>query len=105
MGGEIQQTAETEPTGRARSLANLTGGSRKGKPNKSTVVIKEAILAVYGDLQKEKGGDNKHFLAWAMDNPTEFYKLATKLLPLQIEHGGADGGPLQITFRRIDANG
>jgi hypothetical protein len=35
-----RQNDDEVPTGRARSLANLTGGSRKGKPNKATADIK-----------------------------------------------------------------
>ena len=69
-----------------------TGGRAKGTPNKTTVRIKEAILSVFADLQAEAGSENGHFLEWAKGNSTDFYKLASKLLPLQVT--GQDGGPV-----------
>ena len=71
-------------------------GRPKGVPNKTTATMKQAIAAVYEKLQrdhakKEKTGDDHgHFAKWANDHPTEFYKIAAKLLPLQI--GGIDDG-------------
>lgn len=79
-----RQTAEKLPTGKARSLANLTGGSRKGKPNKTTLAMKEAISSVYADLQAEAGSEHGHFKGWAEQNPTEFYKIAAKLIPQDV---------------------
>lgn len=61
-------------------------------------------MAVYADLQAKQleeqadGGEHAHFLKWATDNATEFYKLASKLLPLQLT--GGDGQPLQITINK-----
>jgi hypothetical protein len=69
-----------------------TGGREKGTPNKSTSAIKEAMLAVFEELQARAGGDNAHFLALAQGNSTDFYKLTSKLLPLQVT--GEDGGPV-----------
>jgi hypothetical protein len=76
-----------------------TGGRVAGTPNKTTASMKAAIESVYRDLQadhaKESGDtrENSHFLTWARDNETEFYKLASKLLPVQLT--GANGGPIQ----------
>ncbi|HMJ93886.1 MAG TPA: hypothetical protein VK472_07290 [Allosphingosinicella sp.] len=69
-----------------------TGGRRKGTPNKTTVRIRDAMLSVFAELQAETGGENGHFLDWARDNSTDFYKLTAKLLPTQIT--GEDGGPV-----------
>ena len=69
-----------------------TGGREKGTPNKSTSAIREAMLAVFEELQARAGGDNAHFLKWAQGNSTDFYKLTSKLLPLQVS--GEDGGPV-----------
>jgi hypothetical protein len=69
-----------------------TGGRRKGTSNKSTALVREAILAVFSDLQDGGGGENGHLLQWAGANPTDFYKLAAKLLPLQVT--GDNGGPV-----------
>ncbi len=69
-----------------------TGGRTKGTPNKTTVAIREAVLSVFADLQAEAGSENGHFLGWARDKPTDFYRLASRLLPLQVT--GDDGGPV-----------
>lgn len=69
------------------------GGRKKSTPNKTTAEIKAAILNVYAKLQTESGGDDAHFLTWAKSTPTEFYKLAAKLLPMQVA-GSGDGGEI-----------
>lgn len=69
-----------------------TGGRQKGTPNKTTAKIKEAMLSVYADLQAETGSENGHFRDWARDNSTDFYKMTTRLLPLQVT--GEDGSPV-----------
>lgn len=103
MSGEIQQIAEPVPTGRARSLANLKGGSRKGSPNKTTVLAKQAISDAF-----EKLGGTPALVMWAEksdDNRKVFYsQIWPKIIPLQVT--GEGGGPIQaavaITFRKAD---
>lgn len=73
-----------------------TGGRQKGTPNKTTAMMKAAIEDVFEKLQDKEGGDNAHFLGWAQENPTEFYKLSSKLLPLQLT--GADGGAIELSI-------
>jgi hypothetical protein len=73
-------------------------GRRPGQPNKSTAVIKEAITAVYEKLQEGTEEAHGHFLDWAKANPSEFYKLAAKLIPIQV--GGPDDGPIVHEIRR-----
>jgi hypothetical protein len=53
-----------------------TGGRQIGSPNKITTVFKDAIRFVYEDI-----GDNAPFIAWARENPTDFYKIAAQLIP------------------------
>ncbi len=50
----------------------------QGKLNKT---VKETVLAVFNDLQKDP--KNK-LIAWAKTEPTEFYKIAAKLIPTEI---------------------
>ena len=76
----------------AAGKRHKTGGRKKGSQNKSTAAIKEALLAVFAELQESAGSENGHFLEWARGNSTDFYKLASKLLPLQVT--GQDGGPV-----------
>ena len=76
----------------ANGKRRKTGGRQKGTPNRSTAAIREAMLAVFEALQARAGGDNAHLLEWAEANATDFYKLSSKLLPLQVT--GDDGGPV-----------
>jgi hypothetical protein len=69
-----------------------TGGRKKGSLNKSTVAIREAVLSVFADMQATTGRENGHFLNWALGNATDFYKLSSRLLPLQVT--GENGGPV-----------
>ena len=69
-----------------------TGGRSKGSLNKSTVAIREAVLSVFADMQARTGRENGHFLDWARGNSTDFYRLASRLLPLQVT--GNEGGPV-----------
>jgi len=55
------------------------GGRPKGSLNKTTVAIKTAVLAVYNTI----GGDDA-FAGWARENPTEFYKIASRLIPHEV---------------------
>jgi hypothetical protein len=50
-----------------------TGGRKKGTPNKSTRGMKGAMLEVFAG--------NAHLLEWARANPTDFYRLMSRLLP------------------------
>ena len=84
--------AATKPTPTKPRKRRKTGGRTKGTPNKTTVKIKDAMLSVFADLQAESGSENGHFLGWARGNPTDFYRMSTKLLPTQIT--GEDGGPI-----------
>lgn len=59
-----------------------TGGRQKGQQNKFTTTVKEAIMLTFNKLQKDK---RANFLQWAKENPTEFYKIAAKLIPVQVE--------------------
>lgn len=55
-------------------------GRRTGTPNKLTTAAKEAFQIAFDKL---KGVDG--LVAWAKDNPTDFYKLYGKLIPIDIE--------------------
>jgi len=57
------------------------GGSRKGRPNKLTKSVKEAFEIAFNELQ---GDSEANLTNWAKENPTEFYKLAAKLIPTSV---------------------
>ena len=41
--------------------------------------MKDAMTAVFADLQAEGGGDHAHLKAWALAHPTDFYRLWARL--------------------------
>jgi len=54
-------------------------GRPKGMPNKSTASIKAAFLEAF-----ERRGGAEALVTWAETNETEFYKLASKLIPTEV---------------------
>ena len=65
-------------------------GRPKGSANRVTVAMRDAVIAVFEDLQASHQGEGHypHFLAWAKANPTEFYRMAARQLPVQLDTGG-----------------
>ena len=62
-----------------------TGGRQQGTPNKITSAFKDAVRIVYEDI-----GGHEAFASWARENPTEFYRIASRLIPTEItgpDHG------------------
>ena len=55
------------------------GGRQRGTPNRITTAFKDAVRIVYDDI-----GGHHAFAAWARENPTEFYKIAARLIPSEI---------------------
>ena len=73
---------------------NLTGGSRKGIPNKATGAIKDMILTALSDA-----GGSEYLLERALDPKTAaaFLGLVGKVLPMQVT--GPDGGAIHTVTR------
>lgn len=70
-------------------------GKPKGAVNHSTRIVKEVFADTFSELQKDKKA-NLH--VWAKENPTEFYKLVSKLIPLQL----ASDPDNPIAYSRFD---
>lgn len=71
------------------------GGRQKGAQNKLTRTVRDVVLEVFNNLQQ----DPKHcLLAFAKENHTEFYKIASRLIPtdLKAELTGANDEPLRF---------
>ena len=84
-----QKQRITEGNGQFAKGKPKTGGRQKGTQNKFTRTVKEAVLETFNKLQ----GDKRHNLfSWGKKHPTEFYKIAAKLIPTEIT--GGDGKPL-----------
>jgi hypothetical protein len=56
-----------------------SGGRVKGTPNKVHSSIKDAVLETFRNL-----GGPEHMTKWASENPNEFYKLAARLIPTEV---------------------
>jgi len=72
-----------------------TGGRKKGTPNKTTALLKDAILKAATDAGD---GDLAQYLQKQADkNPTAFLSLLGKVLPLQV--GGDEDNPLNVVHK------
>lgn len=56
-------------------------GKPKGAICKTTRLVKDVFAEVFSDLQNDP---NVKLSEWAKKEPTEFYKLASKLIPTQV---------------------
>ena len=57
------------------------GGRVAGTPNKFTQTVKEVFSNVFNELQNDS---KVNLRAWAKANPTDFYRLSIKLMPLEV---------------------
>ncbi len=73
------------PKGRPRPVGS---GRKAGQTNKLTKTVKDVVSAVFNELQEMKAGKpvypGAHMQYWALEQPTEFYKIAAKLIPTEI---------------------
>jgi hypothetical protein len=70
-------------------------GRPKGLPNKTTALLKDAIIQA-AEMAGDEGGMAAYLHKQAIENPGPFLALLGKVLPLQIT--GANDGPLQVNF-------
>lgn len=84
--------------GRIENLTNMGKGRPKGSVNVVTKEVKENIADCF-----ERIGGIQFFAAWAQRNPTEFYKLYGKLLPIQLQGAGSKG-EFTIILSKDEAN-
>lgn len=64
----------------AKAAGNRGKGRPKGAQNKTTVAVKDALTEAFAGL-----GGVAHLQSWANDNPTEFYRIWSKLLPTEFK--------------------
>lgn len=63
-----------------------TGGRSKGTPNKVTGLAKDAVAQVFDTI-----GGAARMAKWAEENPTQFYQIYAKLIPVQVNGAGENG--------------
>ncbi len=68
-----------------------TGGRQKGTPNRMTATAKQAFQLAFEEL-----GGVPALTAWAQDNPSDFFRLYARLIPMQQEISGPEGEPVEI---------
>lgn len=82
-----------------------TGGRKAGTPNKTTALLKEAILAAAEATGSDGNGRGKligYCTFLAKEEPKAFAGLLGKVIPMQVT--GEDGGPIGITFKTVYAD-
>ena len=74
------------------AIGQKTGGRKKGTPNKTTALLKDAILRA---AENAGDGDMVEYLTQqARLNPGPFMTLLGKVLPMQVT--GEDGGGIVV---------
>lgn len=73
-----------------------TGGRKKGTPNKTTALLKDAILQA-AEAAGDKEGMLGYLTSQAKANPVAFLSLLGKVLPMQVT--GEGGGPVAVSFQ------
>lgn len=83
--------------GAPANLTNAGKGRRKGSVNKSTALLKDAIL-IAATRAGGEGGLEGYLTTQAEEEPKAFLALLGKVLPMQVT--GEAGGPLQIVINK-----
>jgi hypothetical protein len=82
------------------SAGNRGKGRKRGVPNKTTGLLKDALLRAAMEAGGGKDGLVAYLKEQAIKNPGPFLTLLGKVLPLQFA-GEAD--PIKITISSVDA--
>jgi hypothetical protein len=84
---------------RKRGGPRAGAGRPKGVPNKVHHSMKIAIAEAFEQL-----GGTQRMVQWAQEDPkhlTEFYKLAARLIPVETQVTGSNGGPIQTVLEIV----
>lgn len=61
------------------TVGRKTGGRQKGTPNRTTTAIKDAFKEAFDDM-----GGVQALVKWGKANPGQFYPLAARLIPTEV---------------------
>lgn len=83
---QVAATAKNKPP-------NAGKGRRKGSQNKTTALLKDAILKAAENAGNKVGSDGlvSYLELQATENPAPFLTLLGKVLPTQVDGAGKDG--------------
>lgn len=97
--GELMPRVKVPARGNIANFGDkrLRTGRPKGIPNKLTREVKDVIAKCFSDI-----GGAAEFAKWARNNRTEFYKLYSKMLPIQLQGSGA-GGKIEVVISAADS--
>jgi hypothetical protein len=84
------QSQKTKRPGKPENLTNAGKGRPKGAQNKTTALLKDAILKA-AEKAGGKGGTIGYLTKQAQENPGPFMALLGKVLPMEIKGPGANG--------------
>ena len=74
-----------------------TGGRKRGVTNKTTALLKDAVLQA-AEAAGDKEGMVGYLTAQAKANPTAFMSLLGRVLPLQNAANDDDGIKIEVEF-------
>lgn len=93
---KVVKTADRKPP-------NAGKGRVKGVPNKTTALLKDAILQAAKNAGGGEDGLVNYLTLQATENPGPFMSLLGKVLPMQIE-GTGDKGEINIVIRDMSVD-
>jgi hypothetical protein len=76
-------------------------GKPKGAISHLTRTVKETVLAVFNDLQEDP---QANLTTWAKSEPTEFYKIAAKLIPTEVKADVKTVQKITLNIVRTNSN-
>lgn len=101
----MQSNVQTpQPPKLGVNTGNMGKGRPKGSPNKTTALLKDAILRAAENAGNKIGSDGlvSYLEAQAQANPGPFMTLLGKVLPMQIAGpDDEDGTPTEIVMRIV----
>jgi hypothetical protein len=88
-----------------RKPPNAGKGRKKGVPNKTTALLKDAILRAAEQAGNKVGNEGmvSYLALQAEENPGPFMSLLGKVLPMQVEGTGKDG-EINVVIKRFSAD-
>jgi hypothetical protein len=72
------------------------GGRNKGSKNRLTISVKDSVLRVFNLLQEDDGEHS--LLEFAKKHPRDFYIIASKLIPHEVNQSAHITGAISIVF-------